>query len=380
MIYVTTRQKQKEKQISWLDLLEENDIQISDFAKSGSAGTVTRVFPEATKELLEKINVPAMIDTLKKFNEYHDDLFKKNRRSLYRHFEIPKRTGGGLRPIDAPCPELKVALKELAEILTDKFGVLHHTAAFAYVKNRCPAQAIRKHQTNESNWIYNTDVSGFFPSTTLPFTMKMIKMVFPLSEICKVDEGYKELRKSLSLGFLDDVLPQGSPLSPMLTNVISIPIDHKIFNDLAHKRFVYTRYADDIQISCKQKFDPNKMSQYIQGVYKQFGAPWILKPEKTKYRSRKGHDIMLGLCLNAQNNITVGWRTKKLFKAQTTNLIMDYKHGKRWPIDEVKQYDGLVSYYKMVEKEYFENLIQHFNDKFHVDLKKIIKESVSTSI
>lgn len=64
----------------------------------------------------------------------------------------------------------------------------------------------------------------------------------------------------------------------------------------------------------------------------------------------------------------------------TTNLIMDYKNGKRWPIDEVKQYDGLVSYYKMVEKEYFENLIQHFNDKFHVDLKKIIKESISTSI
>lgn len=293
MIYVTTRQKQKEKQISWLDLLEENDIQISDFAKSGSAGTVTRVLPEATKELLEKINVPAMIDTLKKFNEYHDDLFKKNRRSLYRHFEIPKRTGGGLRPIDAPCDNLKIALNELAEILSDRFGVLHHTAAFGYVKNRSTIQLVWKHQVNESNWIFNADVSGFFPSTTLEFTMRMLKMIFPLSEICKFDEGYKQLRKAISLGFLDGVLPQGSPLSPMLTNCISIPVDHKIFNDLAQRRFVYTRYADDIQISCKQKFDPEKMSKYIQGVYKQFGAPWILKPEKTKYRSRKGHDFML---------------------------------------------------------------------------------------
>lgn len=214
MIYVTTRQKQKEKQISWLDLLEENDIQISDFAKSGSAGTVTRVLPEATKELLEKINVPAMIDTLKKFNEYHDDLFKKNRRSLYRHFEIPKRTGGGLRPIDAPCDNLKIALNELAEILSDRFGVLHHTAAFGYVKNRSTIQLVRKHQVNESNWIFNADVSGFFPSTTLEFTMRMLKMIFPLSEICKFDEGYKQLRKAISLGFLDGVLPQGSPLSP----------------------------------------------------------------------------------------------------------------------------------------------------------------------
>lgn len=371
MIYVTTRQKTREKQITWMDLIEE-DIKVNEFSSDGSAGTITRVLPEATPELLSKINVPEMINILKRFNDNHKNLFEADRNSLYRHFSIPKKTGG-LRPIDAPCDELKLALSELAMILKDKFGILHHTAAFAYVQGRSTVQEVRKHQVNESNWFYKTDVSGFFPSTTLEFVVRMMAMIFPASEICKDKEGKKELEKALSLGFLNGVLPQGTPLSPFLITAACIPIDHKIFNDLAHKRFVYTRYADDIHISCKQKFDPDKMTEYIRGVFKEFGAPWVLKPEKTRYGSRNGRNFLLGLCLNSYNNISVGHRAKKIFKAMTTNLIMDYKHGKPWPMDDVQQYTGLLSYYKMVEKDYFNSLIKHFEDKFNVNVNDIIK-------
>ena len=373
MIYVTVRQKTREKQISWLDLIGEEEIPVSDFVSSGSAGTVTRVLEEATPELLRGINVEEMINVLKRFNESHKNLFEVKRETLYRHFSIPKKTGG-LRPIDAPCDELQNALEELRLILTNKFGVLYHTAAFAYIPNRSTIQNDMKHLKNESNWYYKTDVSGFFPHTTLDFTMKMLSMIFPLSEVCKIEEGYNELKKALSLGFLNGGLPQGTKLSPMLTNMISIPIDHKLFNELAHKRFVYTRYADDLHISCQQKFDPEKMTKYIQKTFKEFGAPWILKPEKTHYGSRKGKNFMLGLCINAENNLTVGYRAKKTFKAMTTNLIMDWKNGKSWPADEVQQYAGLLSYYKMVEKEYFEGLVDHFNNKFKVNLKQIMKE------
>lgn len=213
MIYITTRQKSKEKQLSWLDLIKEKDIEYNTFSSSGSAGTVTRVYEEVPEEYLRKINVPWMIETLNRFNESHKNLFDADRKSLYRHFSIPKKTGG-LRPIDAPNDELKLALEELGMILSEKFGILYHTAAFAYIKNRSTVQLVRKHQVNESNWFYKTDISGFFPSTTLEFTMNMLKMIFPLSEICKVKEGYQALEKALSLGFLNGVLPQGTPLSP----------------------------------------------------------------------------------------------------------------------------------------------------------------------
>lgn len=213
MIYITTRQKAKEKQISWLDLIGEEEIPVNNLITSGTAGTITRVYDEVPEEFMLKIDVNRMIDILKRFNSSHKELFEADRKSLYRHFTIPKKTGG-LRPIDAPCDDLKLALDELGHILTDKFGVLYHTSAFAYIENRSTVQLVRKHQVNESNWFYKTDISGFFPSTTLDFTMKMIKLIFPMSEICKVQEGYEELRKALSLGFLNGVLPQGTPLSP----------------------------------------------------------------------------------------------------------------------------------------------------------------------
>ena len=381
MIYVTTRQKEKEKQISWLDLIEEDEsVLVSSLGTTGSAGTITRMLPEATPELLSKINVDYMINVIKKFNEVHEELFTKERNSLYRYWFIPKKSGGGMRRIDAPCDELQNALDEIRIILTEKFGVLYHTGAFGYVKGRSTIQTVRKHQVNESNWFYHTDASGFFPNTTLDFTMKMLKMIFPLSEICKVDEGYKALRKMISLGFLNGGLPQGTKLSPTLTNVICIPIDHKIFNDLAHKRFVYTRYADDIHISCVQKFDEDRMTKYIQGVFKSFGAPWELKPEKTHFGNKAGRNFMLGICLNKDNNITVGYKTKAVFKAQTTNLILDWKAKKYWPHDEIQQYSGLLSYYKMVEKDYFEQVIERLNNKFHVDLKTILKNYYSLNV
>lgn len=85
-----------------------------------------------------------------------------------------------------------------------------------------------------------------------------------------------------------------------------IPIDYTLFNEFAHRRFVYTRYADDIHISCVQSFDMNEVVQMIKEALEIFHAPYEIKKEKTHYGSRKGRNKILGLSLNAENNITVG--------------------------------------------------------------------------
>ena len=373
MIYVTTRQKVEEKQITWMDII--SGVSNVDLGTNGTPGTITHCYEELPERFKNSIYVDDMIDILEKFNETHKSLFEKDRKTLYRHFSVPKKTGG-LRPIDAPCDELQNALNELRIILTEKFGVLYHTAAYAYITGRSTYQEVHKHQVNKSNWFLKTDFSGFFPSTTLEFTMKMLSMVFPLSEICKVERGYKALEKAISLAFLNGGLPQGTVVSPTLTNILSIPMDHRIFNDLAHKHMVYTRYADDIHISCVQKFDKDKMVKYIESVLKEFGAPWKIKPEKTLFGTNKACSAnwLLGLCLNKDNNITVGWRRKDAFKAATSNLMMDYKHGKSWNIDDIQYYRGNLSYYMSIEKDYFKKVIERLENKYHVKLKKILKE------
>ena len=380
MIYITTMQHRKPRQLSWEDVIMEKEI-FNDFTndKSSSTATITRRYEEVKEVILNKINVDAMIRWLKQFNESNKELFESDRKSLYSSFKIPKTTGG-FRQIDAPCEKLQDELQRLVDFIGDDCGVLYHTSAFAYVKGRSIVDCIRKHQKNESMWFLKTDFSGFFPNTTLDFTMKMLSMVFPLSEICKREDGYKELEKAISLGFLNGGLPQGTVLSPMLTNIFMIPIDHKLFNELAEKHIVYTRYADDIHISAQEKFPWQDIVKLIEDALKEFNAPWVIKKEKTHFGSRKGKNWSLGLMLNAENNITIGWKKKQYFKAALCSFILDTKNGKYWDIGDVQHLRGQLSYYTMVEKDYFNSIIKQQNKKWNVNVNDMFKAYLNGTV
>lgn len=380
MYYITTMQHRKPRQLSWEDVIMEK-VMMNDYANdnSNSTATITRKFENINEDVLHKINVEAMISWLRKFNITNIELFKADRKSLYSSFKIPKTTGG-YRQIDAPCEKLQDQLRHLSRFLTDDCGVLYHTSAFAYVPGRCIVDCLKKHQSSESMWFLKTDFSGFFPNTTLEFTMKMLSMIFPLSEICKREDGYKELEKAISLGFLNGGLPQGTVLSPTLTNIFMIPIDHKLFGELTARKMVYTRYADDIHISAKEQFPYKEVVKIIEDTLKEFEAPWEIKKEKTHYGSRKGKNWMLGLMLNVNNEISVGHRDKKYFKAALCSFILDTKNGKTWDIGDVQHLRGQLSYYTMVEKDYFEHIIRQQNQKWNVNVKDMFKQYLNGTV
>lgn len=375
-------QFRKPRQLSWEDVIMDK-YSMNEFAndKSNSSATITRKYEVISQNVLDKINVDKMINWLKQFNKDNEELFKKDRQSLYHSFKIPKSTGG-FRQIDAPCDELQSQLSRLDNFIANDCGVLYHTAAFAYVKGRSTTDCIKKHQANNSNWFLKTDFSGFFPNTTLEFTMRMLSIIFPLSEICKVEEGRVELEKALSLAFLNGGLPQGTVISPRLSNIIMIPIDHKLFNELAKRKIVYTRYADDCHISAQEMFPWREIVQLIKDTLNEFGAPWILKKEKTHFGKKAGRSAnwCLGLLLNKDNNITVSAKKKNYFKAALSSFILDTKNGNYWDVGDVQHLRGLLSYYTMIEKEYFDKIIKQQNKKWNVNVKYLFKQYFSGTI
>ena len=375
MYYITTMQHRKPKQITWEDVIEDKEV-FNEFTNdtSSSTATITKKFEHIDDAILKKINVRKMIDWLEKFNESHRNLFEVDRKELYRSFKIPKRTGG-FRQIDAPNDELQRALRDLVTFIKEDCGVLYHTSAFAYIEGRSITDCLKKHQKNESNWFLKTDFSGFFPSTTLDFVMNMFSMIFPISEICKDEKGYEALKKALSLAFLNGGLPQGTCASPMITNVMMIPIDHTLFNELANRKIVYTRYADDIHISAQEMFPWKEIVNLIENTLKEFDAPFKIKPEKTHFGKKAGRsgNWNLGLMLNKDNNITVGYKKKQYFKAALNSFILDTKNGHKWEPGDVQHLRGQLSYYTMVEPEYFNNIISHYNNKWNVNVQEMMK-------
>ena len=332
-------------------------------------------------QLLRRVHVyrSGWINKLRAFNESVAELRAKPRKNLYREFYIPKKSGG-LRKIDAPNDELMAALRRLKAIFENDFGVLYHTSAFAYVKKRSTLDAVKRHQQNESKWFGKYDLSNFFGSTTLDFVMHMFSMIYPFSEIVKIPEGKENLRAALELAFLDGGLPQGTPISPLITNVMMIPIDYKLANEFRnHKsqRFVYTRYADDFLVSSRYDFDFREIENTIVNTLQSFDAPFSIKREKTRYGSSAGQNFNLGLMLNKDNQITVGHKKKRRFQAMLASYVMDKKNGKEWDKSDIQVLDGYRSYYKMIEGETIDKIVEHIGTKFGVDIPAMIKQDLS---
>lgn len=378
-MYITTPLSARNPQIP-IDVLWDFDGVYADRnfdCLYDPSATLTRIMRDVPKSVYEKWRPEYLMIHFQRFvEEYPDIIDLPDYRPLYRHYEIPKKNGK-MRPIDEPTPRLKQAQKTLAELLKQDCPATHHAAAYAYIEQREPIKAVQKHQKNNSNWFAKFDFTNFFGSTTPRFVSDMLSQIYPFAWMCQQSGGRELMDKVLSICFLNGGLPQGSPISPLLTNIMMIPIDHKLMNallDYDRHNFVYTRYADDMQISCKYTFNVKSIERLIEKTLGEFKAPFSLNKEKTHYGSRSGRNWMLGIMLNAENNTTVGYREKKYLKASITNYIEDVKAPvRRWELNEIQQLAGKIGYYRHIEKDYFDQVVAHLSEKFGVDVDEQIK-------
>ena len=388
MVYITVKQSPQYHQMSLEELLfGEMDTRSQMPINPNLTNTRTYAVDAVSEKFTKRIDVDKLIAILERFNEETKELRDKPRHDLYYEFHIPKKSGG-LRKIDAPEPELKDALYHLKTIFEEDFFALYHTSAYAYIRKRSILDCLKKHQQNESRWFCKLDLSNFFGSTTLEFVMNMLSTIFPFSEVVRHPAGKQALSDALSLAFLDGGLPQGTPFSPIITNIMMIPIDFTIANALrdykwvnkkgeeVQQRFVYTRYADDFQVSSKYDFEYKVIEKLIVDTLSSFNAPIKLNESKTRYGSSAGRNWNLGLMLNGNNEITVGHQKKRQFQAMLSSYVMDKKNGRDWDKSDIQTMDGYRNYYHMVEPDTIDKIIEHLSKKFDVDIIKMMKDDL----
>jgi len=160
-----------------------------------------------------------------------------------------------------------------------------------------------------------------------------------------------------------------------------IPLDHKLSNSLRNfekNRFVYTRYADDLLISCRQDFSQESVQAFISDTLKEFDAPFTIKPEKTRYGSSSGRNWNLGVMLNKDNQITIGHKKKKHFKAMLDGYIRAKKDGRGWDLHDVQVLSGLISYYRMIEQDYIDYVLKTYSEKNQINIMASIKADLAS--
>ncbi len=387
MVYIVVKQPPMYHQMT----LEEFLFQTSTRpAVINENMTNTRTYERecVTEYMMRRLGFDAykILGLVKKLEDFNDsaivkEIKSKDRHEFYKKFFIPKKSGG-LREINAPKDDLMASLRYLKSLFEHDFNALYHTSAFAYISNRSTIDSVKRHQENESKWFGKYDLHNFFGSTTLEFIMQMFSMVFPFSEVVKTQRGKKALEDALDLAILDGGLPQGTPISPLITNIMMIPVDFKLtnmFRDFGKQRYVYTRYADDFLISSKFDFDYRKVENAIIETLHSFNAPFTINSAKTRYGSSAGRNWNLGVMLNANNEITIGYKNKRNFQAMLTTYVRDRNTGNSWELHDIQVLNGLYNYYKMVEGSKIDEMVAHLSEKLGCgSIKQMMKEDLSS--
>lgn len=285
----------------------------------------------------------------------------------YYEFRIPKMSGG-TRLIKAPAGELKKLQKDLVNMIQDRYKVLPHNAAYAYTRGRCAYDAMVTHQRANARWFLKIDIKDFFPSITEEVLRNKIPQVYPLNELSEDD-----LSKLINIATDEGSLPQGSPLSPLLSNLILLGFDKKLTSKLRrfnNQPYTYTRYADDMLISCPYTFKYEDIIDLIKELFEEFELPFIIAPQKIRYASKAGRNWNLGLMYNQDQRITIGTKRKRELHSLVNSFCTDEE---LWGIPETQELIGKLGYLKNVEPDYYDNLIDKYETKYELNIHELFR-------
>lgn len=376
-MYITT--KKKNKQFNVIDnLFEVGATELVNYTNEPTYDFYRTV----TKEVDEMQVTTDFIslDHIKRFCDMANQLFKAHpdTSTEYDEFSIPKKTHG-FRIINAPKPILKTHMKQVSNLLTNTLGILPHDSAWAYVPGRDVVKAMNEHIMNESRWFLKLDLHDFFGSCSKDFIKTQLFKIYPFALHDTDMELIETINNLAEFATLNNGLPQGTPLSPVLTNLIMVEFDYKINrklyeltkeNKLYKQTYVYTRYADDIIISGKYDFDYHVIVHMIEGLLKD--TPLELNKEKTRYGSNAGRNWNLGIMYNKDNKLTVGYRKKQQLKTVIHNYIID---DNLWSLEDLRWLLGQLAWLRNVEPEYFEGLMNYYVRKNNIRVwHKIIND------
>lgn len=211
----------------------------------------------------------------------------------YRIFSIPK--GQGKREIQAPKVALKLIQKWLATVFSSTLQFQDHV--FGFVSGRSHIDAAIEHVG--AHWVFGVDIRDFFRSTPQQLVQsKLQELGYPINGACLL----------ASITCLHGFLAQGSPASPVISNLCFTEWDIKL-KALADKHNCrMTRYADDIVFSGVGTC-PAELHSDVKEVID--SSPWRLAPEKIEAHALPHRLKVHGLLVDGMTpRLTKGYRNK----------------------------------------------------------------------
>jgi group II intron reverse transcriptase/maturase len=265
-----------------------------------------------------------------------------------RRVEIDK-PDGGVRLLGIPCIRDRVVhatLKRLLEpILTPTF--CDHS--FGFIAGRNQAQAVNEAQrivASGKEWIVDIDLSKFFDR------VQHDRLIARLGRQIKDKRILRLIGMILRSGIMKDGLVsptiegtvQGSPLSPLLSNVVLDELD----KELESRGLEFCRYADDCNIFVKTPKAAERVMSNISGFIEK-KLKLVINEEKSQV-ARSDKVKFLGMTI-VNGHIAISVKSMSRAMAKVKALTPRGTHLKlEHAIEEINRwYRGWSSYYSLTQ-------------------------------
>lgn len=171
-----------------------------------------------------------------------------------RQIEIPK-PDGGVRRLGIPTVVDRLIQQAIQQHLTPYYEPEFSDASYGFRPGRNAWQAVQQAQfymQSGYRWVVDLDLEKFFDRVNHDILMSRLSRKIKDIRLLKLIRRYLEVDRVAGREITKqrEGMPQGSPLSPLLSNILLTALDR----ELERRGHKFCRYADDCNIyvcSCK---------------------------------------------------------------------------------------------------------------------------------
>lgn len=232
---------------------------------------------------------------------------------------IPKEGSTKMRPLGIPVVMDRIVSQSINTVCEEIFAPDFTESNYGFRPGKSQHMAIYHMQRlvkEGRKWCVSVDLKSFFDEIPHKLILKLIRRKIADERLVTL------IARALKAGVIEEGkylkttkgCPQGSPLSPMLSNIVLNELDH----ELERRGLKYCRWADDFVILLKTGRSAKRV---LQGITEYLEGTLGLPVNREKSMVAKVSEVtFLGFTISHYGMVKISYKAMKRFKERVRNI------------------------------------------------------------